>query len=191
MSRGERSRLAVARALASEAAVLVMDEPLAHVDPARLGRYWDVLRTHCASRGVSLVFATHAPDVALAEADHVVCLHDGRVTHAGSIATLYHDPPSAEVAAFLGPANWFESHEAAAWLDNARPGRRCYRPEQIRIRPRPEGRLVVHAARFCGSYEMVDVTDSAGDAASRLYHRPAGSRLSPGDRVAIEVIDGS
>ena len=191
MSRGERSRLAVARALGSGAAVLVMDEPLAHVDPARIGRYWDVLRSHCAAHQVSLVFATHTPEATLAEADYVVCLHDGRVLFTGSVQELYQNPPSAALAAFLGPANWYEPGEAGGWLDDPQPGRRCYRPEQIRVLPDAAGRHVVSSTRFCGSYEIVDMSDTAAGAATRLYHRPAREQLRPGDRVCVRVADSS
>ncbi|HUG89483.1 MAG TPA: ATP-binding cassette domain-containing protein [Planctomycetaceae bacterium] len=187
LSRGERSRLAVARALASEAVVLVMDEPLAHVDPARLGRYWDVLRAHCRERSTSLVFATHAPETAIAESDRVVCLKDGRLCYTGNVETLYRDPPSAELAAYLGPANWFDAGEAARWLEEPRPGRRCYRPEQLRIVGHAAGRLVVEAVRFCGSHAEVDVRHETDGAARRLFHRPAAHTLTPGDRVAVRV----
>ncbi len=61
LSHGERNRLAVARALASGAGVLVMDEPMAHVDPARINDYWRVIREHCSRTGTSLIVATHSP----------------------------------------------------------------------------------------------------------------------------------
>lgn len=61
LSQGERARLSVARAIASHAAVLVMDEPLAHVDPARLGNYWNVLSEHGRATDTSLTIATHSP----------------------------------------------------------------------------------------------------------------------------------
>ena len=54
LSAGERSRLSVARALAADAEVLVLDEPLVHVDRERLERYWSVITETCASRGTSL-----------------------------------------------------------------------------------------------------------------------------------------
>ena len=63
LSLGERSRLNVARALASDAHILVMDEPLAHVDTARSGRYWKAIREHLKTKNVSMVFATHSPEV--------------------------------------------------------------------------------------------------------------------------------
>ena len=70
LSRGEQSRLALARALAMTPRTLVFDEPLSHVDTARSGKFWGVIREHVRTTGTSLIFATHAPEIALAEAEH-------------------------------------------------------------------------------------------------------------------------
>ncbi|KAB2643311.1 MAG: ATP-binding cassette domain-containing protein, partial [Verrucomicrobia bacterium] len=131
LSQGEQARLSVARALAARAAVLVMDEPLAHVDPARAGSYWRVIREHLAATGASLVFSTHLPEIALGEAERVVCLSAGRVVHDGPVRELYAAPPSAELMTFLGPGNWLTPDEAALWLGAEIQHPRCFRPEQV------------------------------------------------------------
>src|SRR5260221_246091 len=112
LSQGEQSRLAAARALATNADVFVMDEPLAHVDPARVGNYWRVIREHLAKTGASLVFSTHTPESAAGEAQHALCLRAGRVLHARPVASLYADPPDEELMGYLGPGNWFTPTEA-------------------------------------------------------------------------------
>ena len=116
LSLGERSRLSVARALASGASVLVMDEPLAHVDSARVGSYWNAIRGQCAATGTSLVFATHSPEVVLREAGHVVCLTGGTLSYAGMVDELYERPSSPELALMLGPCNWMTSEDERRWL---------------------------------------------------------------------------
>ncbi len=121
MSQGERQRLAVARCLAANPAVMVMDEPLAHVDPGRRGQYWQVIRDHIDTTDCSLIFASHDPATVLAQAQRVVCIHQGKVTYDGAVTTLYHSPPTRELADALGPHNWFEPDEAAQWLDAAMP----------------------------------------------------------------------
>ena len=79
LSAGERSRLSVARALATDAAVLILDEPLVHVDPGRLERYWSVIRDVCRSREMSLVFSSHQPEIWSRHAEWVVGLAGGCV----------------------------------------------------------------------------------------------------------------
>ena len=116
LSLGERSRLSVARALACGASILVMDEPLAHVDEARVGLYWKIIREQCSSTDTSLVFATHSPEVALREANHALCLTDGKLSYSGPVCELYERPSSPELAAMLGPCNWLTAEEVERWF---------------------------------------------------------------------------
>ncbi|MBI5760303.1 MAG: ATP-binding cassette domain-containing protein [Planctomycetales bacterium] len=188
LSQGERSRVAVARALASHAAVLVMDEPLAHVDPARVGTYWNVVRDHCRATATSLVLATHSPEIVLHEAERVVCLNDGRVVFTGAVADLYHQPPSAELARFLGPINWFAPDEATGWLSISVTSDVCLRPERLSIASSPAGHHVVRASRFAGSVAEVELADEQASRVKTLYHRPSGDELRPGDRVVVQAV---
>jgi ABC-type Fe3+/spermidine/putrescine transport system ATPase subunit/sugar lactone lactonase YvrE len=188
LSRGECSRLAVARALAAEAAVLVMDEPLAHVDEARVGRYWDVIMDHVRRTGASLVFATHSSKAVLGTAERVICLKEGRVLCEGKVDELYWNPATEEQAQCLGEVNWLEGDEARLWTGDGRAERRCYRPEQISIEPSAQGRFIVRSCRFRGSVAEVELAHQEADKVRRFYHRPSGSRLRPGDRVMLKAL---
>lgn len=192
LSQGERSRLALTRAIASEAAVLVLDEPLSHVDPARCGRYWGALRRFTAESQTSLVFATHVAETVLNEATHAVCLQSGRVVWVGAVSELYHRPPTAELATFLGPANWFGDHGTNGWLaETAAQTRRnaalCIRPEQLSVVPTQSSPLVVEASRFSGSHAEVELRDDRSGERRALFHRPAAP-LRVGDRVLLRIL---
>src|SRR4029453_13284212 len=128
LSEGELSRLSVARGLGAPAKVLVLDEPLAHVDPSRVARYWSTIRQYLQADNRSLVFSTHVPEAALSEAQDVICLQAGRGLHAGPVASTYSHPPSREVMECLGPGNWLTPQEAELWLDEAILAERCFRP---------------------------------------------------------------
>lgn len=193
LSLGERSRLSVARGLACDAQVLVLDEPLAHVDSSRVGEYWSVIREHCAHRNISLVLATHSPEVVLREAAHVICLTGGSVIYSGGTGQLYEQPQSAEQAAMLGPCNWFARDEATLWLSDSKAGlpqsaEFCVRPERLSIHANPEGPAKVEACRFAGSIAEVDLQDTRQGARRTFVHRPAGPLLRPGDRVLMKVL---
>ena len=186
MSEGEQSRLAVARALAADSAVLVMDEPLVHVDPARVGKYWRAIREHVARTGASLVFSTHEPEAALGEATQVICLRDGCVLHAGETLALYENPPTPETMECLGAGNWFTPEEARAWLGIEIATARCFRPERLVIEPGESDGFVVESARFCGSVaEVVLYADQIG--ARHFFHRPSSGSLRPGVLAEIGV----
>ena len=188
LSQGERSRLSVARALAADAAALVMDEPLAHVDPARVGKYWGCVRRHLARTAASLVFATHVPAIVLAEAQRVICLSEGRLIYAGAVEDLYWRPPTPELAACLGESNWLEPAEMRVWMRREEPAARCLRPEQIALHPEQGGVLVVESSRFHGSVAEVLLRHEPTGASRLFWHRPSGNHLPAGVRVVLEVI---
>jgi ABC-type multidrug transport system ATPase subunit len=187
LSEGERARLSVARALAAPTPVLVMDEPLSHVDPARVGRYWAVIRQVLEADGRSLVFSTHAPKAAMSQAQFVVCMREGRVLHTGAIADVYARPPSEEVMECLGPGNWLTPAEAELWLDETIAEPRCFRPEQIAVEPSHISHIVVRESRFLGSIAEVELRHVNAAAARRFLHRPSGPILHPGSPVSLRV----
>lgn len=186
LSLGERARLALARALAANAAALVMDEPLAHVDPARAGKYWEALRRQLDSTGASLVFATHAPAAVLAEARHVICMKEARVLHAGAVDDLYDAPPTPELASCLGEANWLEPADAQRWLGRRESTARCLRPERLVVTPDGATACVVEASRFHGAVAEVLLRHTPSGATRRFWHRPSGNHLAPGTHVRLE-----
>jgi ABC-type multidrug transport system ATPase subunit len=187
LSEGQRARLSVARALAAPAPVLVMDEPLSHIDPARVGRYWAVIRQVIEANGRSLVFSTHAPKAAMSQAQFVVCMREGRVLHTGTIADVYARPPSEEVMECLGPGNWLTPEDAELWLDESIPEARCFRPEQIEVEPANISHVVVRESRFLGSVAEVELRHVNAAASRRFLHRPSGPILEPGSPVSIRM----
>ncbi len=188
LSQGERARLSVARALAADAAVLVMDEPLAHVDTTQAARFWEVIRSHVRERQTSLVFATHSPRTVLAEAGRVVCLRDGRVTYDGNVDDLYRRPPTRELAECLGEVNWFEPADARFWLGVETPNPLAVRPEQLTIAPSANGGLRVRDAQFKGDVAEAQIEHAATGAVTRVYHRPSTGALKPGQSVVLKLL---
>lgn len=82
LSGGERQLATVARALAQEPRILLLDEPTSHLDLKNTRRVLGVLRTLC-DNGRTVVFTTHDPNAAASLADHVVLLREGCVLAAG------------------------------------------------------------------------------------------------------------
>ncbi|MBN1657539.1 MAG: ABC transporter ATP-binding protein [Anaerolineae bacterium] len=82
LSGGERQLTTLARALAQQPQVLLMDEPAAHLDLSNQGRLLDIVRG-LAARGVTTVLTTHDPNLAAAVAGHAVLIRDGQVLASG------------------------------------------------------------------------------------------------------------
>jgi len=108
LSGGQQQRVALARALAIEPDFLLLDEPLSNLDAKlRLQMRTEIRRTQQAQR-VTSVYVTHDQDEALAMADRLAVVRDGRVEALGAPRALYLDPPTAWVAGFLGATNLLE-----------------------------------------------------------------------------------
>jgi iron complex transport system ATP-binding protein len=86
LSGGERQLVTVARALAQQPAILLLDEPTSHLDLANARRILHVLRSLKES-GKTIVFTTHDPNAAAAIADYVILLRAGKVLSSGPVAT--------------------------------------------------------------------------------------------------------
>jgi iron complex transport system ATP-binding protein len=87
LSGGERQLATVARALAQQPRILLLDEPAAHLDLSNQGRLLDIMRG-LSARGVTLVLTTHDPNLAAAIADLTVLMRAGRVQQAGPVALV-------------------------------------------------------------------------------------------------------
>ncbi len=102
----QRRRLALARALAVEPRVLLLDEPLAHLDPLpRKTLRLELARLH-RDLAVTTLCATRDAADALALSDRIAVIHDGRILQLGDPEELYRRPASRAVAQALGPANF-------------------------------------------------------------------------------------
>lgn len=188
LSQGEASRLAVARALASHARVIVMDEPLVHVDQAHWPAYWNVIRQFCQEQQISLVFSSHSPELVLREATHVVCLEQGRIVYTGDVNELYYDPPNLQIAGYLGPVNDLSRLDNQTITGGERnPG--FARPEQLSIVKDDQGFYEVQDVEFRGSVEAVTLgCERNSQIDTTLYHRPPRASLQKGDRVSIRLL---
>jgi len=100
LSGGEQQRLALARALARDPEVLLLDEPTASLDPAATKAVEDVIRTAIA-RGIKVVLSTHDLGQARRLAGDVVLLHRGRIVEAGGAAEFFNAPKAEDTRRFL------------------------------------------------------------------------------------------
>lgn len=105
LSGGQQRRVALARALATQPRLLLLDEPFAGLDAPVRDRLRRELRALQRETGLSTVLVTHDPEEAGLLAEEVVVLDEGRVLQAGTRAEVFAAPRSPQVAALLGIAN--------------------------------------------------------------------------------------
>ena len=100
LSGGEQQRLALARALARDPAVLILDEPTASLDPASTKTIEDVIRAVAAS-GIKVVMSTHDLGAARRVAGDIVMLHRGRLIEHAAAADFLNSPKTLEARTFI------------------------------------------------------------------------------------------
>ena len=190
LSQGERSRLGMARALATQPTVLLLDEPLSHVDPVRKPAYWKIIRRIVAEKNISMVFTSHEPETVLRQAGHVICLHEGAVVFEGPVRTLYDNPPDARVGTFLGPLNWFRAEEAALFLADQTPGTAdvAIRPERVQIHIAVDSAFELVSTPFVGTYQESTVRHVASGMTKSVLHQVPDVAIPIGQLVAFCVL---
>jgi ABC-type sulfate/molybdate transport systems ATPase subunit len=125
LSGGEQQRVSLARALAIDPAVLLLDEPAAGLDAQSRSAFFADLEQALADRTTTVVQVSHRAEEALRLADRVVVLVDGRVRQVGSPDVLNRCPADAEVAALVGYENLVDAYveaDGSVLVGHARTG---------------------------------------------------------------------
>jgi len=202
LSGGQQQRVALARALAMEPAVLLLDESLAALDLKLRKAMQDELRALHRAIGGTFVFVTHDQGEAMALANRIVVLQDGRIIQDGSPHEIYTAPTTEFVAGFIGEANIFEGERRAGTValangtrfsDAGRDGRVVVvvRPDAMALAPAPFGGEAAMTGRiedvmFLGTHFRVAIRLDSGE--SVFSHRDAvapGTDLAVGTRVHV------
>ncbi|WP_428675130.1 ABC transporter ATP-binding protein [Reyranella sp.] len=105
LSGGQQQRVALARALITDPQVLLLDEPLSALDPFLRIKMREELKALQTRLGISFIHVTHSQDEAMALADLVVVMNQGKIEQAGSARDVFNKPASAFVARFIGGHN--------------------------------------------------------------------------------------
>ncbi|HSS76531.1 MAG TPA: ABC transporter ATP-binding protein [Thermoanaerobaculia bacterium] len=130
LSGGQRQRIALARALVLEPQVLLLDEPLAALDPNLRREVQVELKALQRSLGITFVFVTHDREEALALSDRIAVMDRGRVEQVGSPVEVFESPATEFVARFLGATNVFLAEDGSR--------RFVVRPEKLALCPSGE-----------------------------------------------------
>ena len=108
MSGGQQQRIALARAIVNQPQVLLLDEPLGALDLKLRKRMQVELKRLHGRLGITFVYVTHDQEEALAMADRIAVMNQGKIAQVGSGQEIYRTPNSRYVADFIGEANLVE-----------------------------------------------------------------------------------
>ena len=142
LSGGQRQRIALARALAVEPEVLLLDEPFGALD-AKVRqelRHW--LREIHQKLNITTIFVTHDQEEALEMADTVVVMNKGKIEQIGSPEEVYQKPENAFVYSFLGRVNEFRYTDILGDSENFAQRISYIRPHEIVLRKISQGNSI-------------------------------------------------
>ena len=210
LSGGQQQRVALARALVVRPQCLLLDEPLSNLDAAlRAAMRWEIRRV-VKSTGTTAVYVTHDQAEALAIADRIALMREGRIVQVGTGRELYETPASRFVAAFLGEANFLDATvvgpEQPYWrlqtpagailarsAGRLRPDQEvccCIRPECVHLGPGREaensfaGRLTEWVHLGESARFRVELAGGAGLSGAAMPARPF---LDTGAAAAVRI----
>lgn len=212
LSGGQQQRIALARALATEPGLLLLDEPLSALDAKVRARLRHEIKALQRAVGITTIMVTHDQEEALTMADRIVVMNHGVVEQVGTPQAIYRNPASAFVADFIGAMNFLPAQVAGP--ETVRYGDtllRCLPHElaagaPITLAIRPEDIVVQEGAAAAGGGEnllsvQVGELEFLGPFVRATLEGPTGqlkadfssnllrrTRLAPGDRLAVQLL---
>jgi iron(III) transport system ATP-binding protein len=209
LSGGQQQRVAVARALAPEPRLLLLDEPFAALDASLRESLRAEIKQLLASLGTTVVLVTHDQEEALSLADMVAILADGRIVQHAAPRAIYQRPDTPAVAHFLGETNLvsasFEGETASTLLGELPVERRTQgdgegmvliRPEQILLTRllnghRPPLSARVTAVTYFGHDAIARLSLETRAGTLELIARTRGDLAPPVDAHVALAFDGT
>lgn len=129
LSGGERQRIALARAVAPNPSLLLLDEPLSALDAKLRNRLRkEIIRIH-RELGLTTIYVTHDQQEALSSSDRIIVMNEGRIEQIGTPEEIYNAPKTMFTAQFIGTINKIPSDMAGYGAGT----HICFRPEQVSI----------------------------------------------------------
>ncbi len=200
LSGGQQQRIALARALAIEPKVLLLDEPLSALDAKVRVQLRDEIRRIQLEVGTTTLFVTHDQEEALAVADRVGVMRAGHLEQIAPPSELYSRPKTAFVAEFVGLTNRISAVALDGYVEvlgtpvpildgSATSGQvvALVRPESVSVQPHDGGNGRVLAASFLGSLCRVQVELADKTLIRAQISIADAARLDPGTSVQVSV----
>jgi putative spermidine/putrescine transport system ATP-binding protein len=199
LSGGQQQRVALARALVTRPRVLLLDEPLSALDAKVRVQLRDEIRRIQTELAITTVFVTHDQEEALAVADRVAVMREGRIEQVGAPAELYLRPATPFVADFVGLSNRIPGEIrggelvvqgqrlavlGAAPVDGSVLAR--VRPEHLELCEQDGFAGTVVASSFLGSIRRTSVV--LEDGTRVLVQHSVRTEPQPGDRLRLRFV---
>jgi putative spermidine/putrescine transport system ATP-binding protein len=194
LSGGQQQRVALARSLVLEPKILLLDEPFASLDQHLRERLREEVRDIQQRLKITTLFVTHGQDEALALADRIVVMRDGRTEQIARPAEVYREPATPFVAGFIGQMNLVEGTVSGGKFGHSAfnvpvsvvdgPAILAVRPEALAsVSAQGAGMGTIHRVTDYGTHAMIDV--ELPDGARLKSMMPNADVWSAGQRIDL------
>lgn len=146
LSGGQMQRVALARVLALEPEVLLLDEPFSHIDNFRKNSLRRKLFSYLKEKKITTIFATHDSSDVLSFADEVLVLKDGQLIEEGNPESIYNYPKNKYIASLFGDVNEIELDGKIELIY----------PDQLNIVEKSDLKVEVVKSYFLGSHYLIE-----------------------------------
>jgi iron(III) transport system ATP-binding protein len=196
LSGGQQQRIALARALAPDPELILLDEPWSNIDPHLRTTLRGEIAAILRDVGVTAILVTHDREEAFSLADRIALMLDGTIVQEGTPEELYLTPATRWAAEFVGAGNFLtgpieDGHvltPLGAFPANGSSGESraevLIRPEQLELEPDPAGGGQVVAREFRGHDVFYRVLL---DGTELVSHRPSTEVVPLGTRVSVRL----
>ncbi|MDO6800978.1 ABC transporter ATP-binding protein [Wenyingzhuangia sp. 1_MG-2023] len=152
LSGGQKQRVAIARVLAKEPKILLLDEPFSHIDNFRKNNLRRRLFGYLKSQNISCIVATHDSTDALSFADRVHIIRDKKIIASGLPDEIYNHPKTKYIASFFNEVNEIPYE----LLNIEKNGNAILYPEQIKIVTDSAIKATVKSSFFKGNHYLIE-----------------------------------
>lgn len=154
LSGGQQQRVALARVLALEPEIILLDEPFSQIDSFRKNSLRRNLFRYLKDKGVTCIIATHDSTDALSFSDETIVIQNGKVVAKGDSKTLYEDPANKYIASLFGEVNELKLSQLIDLEDDEDAALLLY-PHQLKVVDNAIMKAVVKQCYFKGSHYLV------------------------------------
>jgi ABC-type Fe3+/spermidine/putrescine transport system ATPase subunit len=154
LSGGQQQRVALARVLALEPEILLLDEPFSQIDSFRKNSLRRNLFNYFKKKQITCIIATHDSAETLSFSDETIVLQNGKLITCANSKQLYHNPPSYYVASLFGEVNELkQSH--FYYSDKADQALLLLFPHQLKIVDKGKFKVIVKQSYFKGNHYLI------------------------------------
>lgn len=177
LSGGQQQRVALARSMATNPKILLLDEPLSNLDASLRMKMRGELKELQKKLNITMIFVTHDQSEALSLSDKIVVMDKGKVVQIGSPTEVYFSPTNEYIASFIGKSNLIHMDGEKFMV----------RPEDIRMNINPQGEYTIEKKIFMGQFTEYLVSKDGKSVEVNLSGKES-AKFQTGSKVNLEIL---